>query len=82
MNRCIFRLESLFGLLPCGRDGSTYDRARKGWLCRDHGKERLCEFCQGERAWGRVWHLREGIASESWLCLACAGVSLGKRKPP
>lgn len=79
MNSCVFRLVNLFGPCPCGREGSIYDRARKGWLCRDHGKERLCEFCQSERAWGRVWHLRDGIASESWFCLSCAGAESGAK---
>lgn len=82
MNRCVFRLESLYGPLPCGREATVYDRARKGWLCRDHSQERLCEFCQGDRAWARLWHQRDRVATESWLCLACAGVSLGKRKRP
>lgn len=81
MNRCILRADSPFGPLPYGREGTIYDRARRGWLCRDHGKERLCEFCQTEKAWARVRHERDGIASESWLCLSCAGVSLGKGKP-
>lgn len=75
MRQCTFRLESLFGPTPCGREGTVYDRARKGWLCRNHSKERLCEFCQTDRTWARVWHLTGGIASESWLCLACTGVS-------
>jgi hypothetical protein len=38
MNPCVFRQDSLFGPLPCGREGTTYDRARKSWLCQDHGK--------------------------------------------
>lgn len=78
MNRCIFRLDSLYGPLPCGREGSIYDRARKGWLCRNHAKQRLCEFCHTGQAWARLWHHCDGIAVESWLCLSCMGVSLGR----
>jgi len=80
MNRCVLRTDSLFGALPCGREGTTYDRARKGWLCRDHARDRLCEFCQSEPAWARIWHRREGVATESWLCLACTGVSVKRKR--
>ncbi len=76
MNGCVFRLVNLFGPCPCGRDGSIYDRARKGWLCRDHSKERLCEFCQGGKAWARICQPIEGIASEVWLCQSCAGLKM------
>jgi hypothetical protein len=71
---CAKKLDSLFGPRSCGKPGVVYDRARKGWLCRDHTKERLCEFCHAEKAWARVWHQHQGIAYYPWLCLSCAGV--------
>ena len=73
MKPCVFPLDSLFGPLPCGHEGTVYDRARRGYLCREHSKERLCEFCQADRAWGRRCYLKDGIAYEAWLCLSCAG---------
>lgn len=76
IERCKYRLDSLHGPLPCGRDGNIYDRAKKGWLCRDHGKERLCEFCQSEKAWARACQQIGGIASEIWLCQSCAGCQM------
>lgn len=82
MKSCVIRGDSLFRPLACGREGVMYDRARKGWLCREHTKERLCEFCQAERAWARQCYLKGGIATDVWLCLGCAGVSLGKRERP
>jgi hypothetical protein len=44
-HRCDLKLPSLFGPTCCGREATTYDRARKAWLCPEHTKERLCEFC-------------------------------------
>jgi hypothetical protein len=55
-HRCDLKLPSLFGPACCGREAATYDRARKAWLCPEHTKERLCEFCQSERAWARLCH--------------------------
>lgn len=80
MRSCVIRSASLFGPLACGCDGIIYDRARKGWLCRNHTKERLCEFCQAQHAWGRCCYLKEGIASEAWLCMECAGWSVRNQK--
>jgi hypothetical protein len=71
---CVVKVSTLYGPSACGDAGIMYDRARKGWLCRDHTKERLCEFCHAERAWARVWHQYQGIAYYPWLCLSCAGV--------
>ena len=52
-HRCDLKLPSLFGPACCGREATTYDRARKAWLCPEHTKERLCEFCQlNERGCG------------------------------
>lgn len=76
MKSCVIRGDSLFGPRACGREGVMYDRARKGWLCREHTKERLCEFCQAERAWGRQCYLKGGVAFDAWLCLGCAGWSV------
>ena len=73
-NICVKKQDSLFGPRCCGKPGVVYDRARNGWLCRDHTKERLCEFCQAENAWARVWHQYQGIAYYPWLCLSCTGV--------
>ncbi len=74
MNPCILKISTLYGLSACGCEGTLYDRARKGWLCRDHTKERLCEFCHAEKAWARVCYRSEGIACYAWLCHSCAGV--------
>ena len=76
MHRCVVKMNSLFGPSSCGRDGIVYDRARKGWLCRDHTKDRLCEFCQAERAWARVCYQYHGVAYDAWLCLSCAGCTM------
>lgn len=73
MNGCVIGSVDLYGLVRCGRKGSVYDRARKGWLCRDHATERLCEFCHAERAWAKVWHQDGGMACEIRLCAPCAG---------
>ncbi len=40
-HRCDLKLPSLFGPTCCGREATTYDRARKAWLCPEHTKERL-----------------------------------------
>jgi hypothetical protein len=74
MKRCIVKTSTLFGPFACGCEGIMYDRARKGWLCRDHTQERLCEFCQAERAWVRRCYLYQGVACDAWLCRSCAGV--------
>lgn len=74
MKPCIIRISTLLGASVCGHDGTIYDRARKGWLCRDHTKERLCEFCHAERAWARVCYQYQRVACDAWLCLSCAGV--------
>ena len=74
-NPCIKKLTSLFGPTCCGRTGIVYDRARKGWLCSEHSKERLCEFCQADRVWGRICYETDGIAREVWLCCFCAGLT-------
>jgi hypothetical protein len=44
-HRCGLKQPSLFGPACCGREATTYDRARKAWLCPEHTKDRLCEFC-------------------------------------
>lgn len=72
---CVFKIETLFGIQPCGKEGAIYDRARRRFLCRDHKKERLCQF-QVERAWRWVWQEQEGIATEVWLCRSCTGCSV------
>ena len=74
MKRCTLKISTLLRPSVCGGEGIMYDRARKGWLCRDHTKERLCEFCYAEKAWARVWHQYQGVAYNPWLCLSCAGV--------
>jgi hypothetical protein len=74
MKSCIVKISTLFGVSPCGNEGLIYDRARKGWLCRDHTKERLCEFCHAEKVWARVCYLSDGVACDAWLCRSCAGV--------
>lgn len=76
MHRCVVKMSSLFGLSSCGRDGIVYDRARKGWLCREHTKDRLCEFCQAERALARICYQQQGVAWDAWLCLSCAGCTM------
>ena len=74
MKTCIIKISTLFGMSTCGHEGTMYDRARKGWLCRDHTKERLCEFCHAQGVWVRVCYQNEGVACDAWLCLSCAGV--------
>jgi hypothetical protein len=71
---CVIKTSGLFGPCDCGREGVIYDRARKGWLCPEHSRERLCEFCQYERAWGRVCYHADGKLYEAWLCVDCLGV--------
>lgn len=72
-NYCVMKTKDLYGPRPCGREGMVFDRARKGWLCRQHLKDRLCEFCHANRTWGEVWFQNAGIASKACLCLSCAG---------
>jgi len=74
MKHCAMKTLGLFGPEPCGRLGLVFDRARKGWLCRDHTGERLCEFCQGEPARTRLWYHQNAAACEVWLCRDCAGI--------
>ncbi len=76
---CVRKIDSLFGPICCGQPGLVYDRARKGWLCTAHSHERLCEFCQADRMWGRICYQSEGVAREIVLCCACAGLIF--RKP-
>lgn len=76
MHGCVVKMSCLFGPSSCGRKGLVYDRARRGWLCRDHTKERLCEFCHAERGWARISYQRHGMACDAWLCLSCAGCSM------
>jgi hypothetical protein len=71
---CVNKTSGLFGPCRCGREGAIYDRARKGWLCPEDMRERLCEFCQGERAWARTCYLDEGVFHEAWLCADCLGL--------
>jgi excisionase family DNA binding protein len=73
-HRCDLKLPSLFGPACCGREATTYDRARKAWLCPEHTKERLCEFCQFERAWVRFCYPENDVTCEIWLCVDCAGL--------
>jgi hypothetical protein len=75
---CVIKTSGLFGPCRCGREGAIYDRARKGWLCPEHSRERLCEFCQYERAWGRLCYHADGKLYEMWLCPECAGLD-GRR---
>ncbi len=77
-HRCDLKLPSLFGPAGCGREATTYDRARKAWLCPEHTKERLCEFCQFEWAWVRFCYGEHDVTCEIWLCVECAGLS-GRR---
>ena len=74
-HRCDLKLPSLFGPACCGREATTYDRARKAWLCPEHTKERLCEFCQYERAWVRFCYREHDVTCEIWLCIDCAGLT-------
>jgi hypothetical protein len=74
-HRCDLKLPSLFGPACCGREATTYDRARKAWLCPEHTKERLCEFCQFERAWVRFCYAEHDVMCEIWLCVECAGLT-------
>lgn len=74
MKRCTLKISTLFGPSVCGAEGIMYDRARKGWLCRDHTKERLCEFCHAEKGWAKVWNQYQGVAYNTWLCPSCTGV--------
>jgi hypothetical protein len=74
-HRCDLKLPSLFGPACCGREATTYDRARKAWLCPEHTKERLCEFCQFERAWVRFCYREHDVTCEIWLCVECAGLT-------
>ena len=74
-HRCDLKLPSLFGPTCCGREATTYDRARKAWLCPEHTKERLCEFCHFERAWVRLCYPEKDVTCEIWLCIDCAGLS-------
>lgn len=71
---CVVRITSRFGPTCCGRHATIYDRARKGWLCPEHHRERLCEFCQAERAWVRVCYRLHEVLCEAWLCGDCAPV--------
>jgi len=68
MRWCVFRVDSLFGTVPCGHDGVVFDRVRKGYLCRMHAQERYCEFCQAEQARRRVCYEYEGVARDAWVC--------------
>ena len=73
---CVVKIQSALGLTCCGKPATLYDRARKDWICTDHHRERLCEFCQSERAWARV-QMRPHISKapyEVWLCASCAGI--------
>jgi hypothetical protein len=72
MNPCVVKISTLFEASVCEHEGTIYDRARKGWLCRDHAKERLCEFCHAEKGWAWIWY--QGMDCYPWLCLSCAGV--------
>ncbi len=47
---CVVKIQSLLGITCCGKPATLYDRARKDWICTEHHRERLCEFCQCERA--------------------------------
>ncbi len=73
---CVIQINSLLGLTRCGKPATLYDRARKEWICTEHHRERLCEFCQCERAWARVQMRPHLYAApcEVWLCAACAGI--------
>ncbi len=66
---------SLFSQACCGREASIYDRARKAWLCPEQTKERLCEFCQSERAWAHLCYVEDDGLCEVWLCADCAGLT-------
>jgi len=68
-HRCDLKLPSLFGPPCCGREATAYDRARKAWLCSEHTKEWLCEFCQSERAWARLCYVVDDVLCEVWLAL-------------
>ena len=73
---CVVKIQSPLGLTCCGQPATLYDRARKDWICTAHHQERLCEFCQSERAWARV-QMRAHISRspcEVWLCASCAGI--------
>lgn len=71
---CVIKTVGLFGPCACGREGMVYDRARRGWLCPEHLRERLCEFCQAERAWARTCYHVDGVLHEAWLCADCIGL--------
>jgi hypothetical protein len=73
-HNCVIKTSGLFGPYCCGRDGAIYDRARKGWLCPGHSRERLCEFCRAERASARACYLVESVLHEAWLCADCIGL--------
>ena len=72
---CVVKITNLFGLTCCGRQATIYDRARKGWLCSEHHRERLCEFCQAERAWARLCYVKDEVLCEAWFCADCAGIT-------
>ena len=76
--RFSLKLPNLVGPTCCGREASTYDRARKAWLCPEHTKERLCELCQPERAWARLCYVVDDVLCEVWLCVDCATLT-GRR---
>ena len=77
-HRCDLKLPSLLGPSCCGREATTYDWARKAWLCPEHTNERLCEFCQFERAWERFCYAEYEMMHEIWLCVDRAGLA-GRR---
>jgi hypothetical protein len=72
---CVIQINSLLGITRCGKPATLYDRARKEWICTEHHRERLCEFCQCERAWARVQMRPHLYASpcEVWLCALLRG---------
>lgn len=72
---CVIKITSLVEPTCCGRQATIYDRACKGWLCPGHHRERLCEFCQSERAWARVRPHIYGVYCEVWLFAPCMEVT-------
>ena len=77
-HRCVIKTCGLFGVSGCEREGIEYDPARRGWLCLEHLNERLCEFCQSERAWARLCYEAKQGLGDVWLCPDCIGIRSGR----
>jgi hypothetical protein len=79
-HRCDLKLPSLFGPACCGREATTYDRARKAWLCPEHTKERLCEFCQSNERGPRLCYVAARLCDVRNLALCGVCGDLTRRR--